>query len=145
MKRFSAFADELRHRFRVRDALLDGEVVTFDETGLVDFRLHAGPGPGPLRRLRPALVERAGPPGEAVDRAETPAGADHPGEHAVALPGVLSGGEGVALFKAVQQLDLEGIVAKRKADQYGPEVRWLKVKNRAYTQVEGRAELFHPR
>ena len=29
-------------------------------------------------------------------------------------------GEGRALFEAVQRLDLEGIVAKRKADPYAP-------------------------
>jgi hypothetical protein len=36
-------------------------------------------------------------------------------------------------------------VAKRKADPYAPTTTWYKVKNRAYTQMEGRGELFHPR
>jgi ATP-dependent DNA ligase len=40
---------------------------------------------------------------------------------------------------------LEGIVAKRKADPYSPEVNWLKIKNPAYTQGEGRWELFQRR
>ncbi len=48
------------------------------------------------------------------------------------------------LFDAVQRLDLEGIVAKRKADPYRPQTTWYKIKNRAYTQMEGRGELFHP-
>jgi ATP-dependent DNA ligase len=39
--------------------------------------------------------------------------------------------------------DLEGIVGKRLADRYDPHVRWLKVKNRAYTQAEGRGDLFN--
>jgi hypothetical protein len=42
----------------------------------------------------------------------------------------------------VDRLDLEGIVAKRKADPCGPETVWYKVKNRTYTQAEGRWELF---
>jgi ATP-dependent DNA ligase len=46
------------------------------------------------------------------------------------------------LFEAAQRIDLEGIVAKRKADPYTPETVWYTVKNRAYTQMEGRWELF---
>jgi hypothetical protein len=52
---------------------------------------------------------------------------------------------GCELFQAVQQLDFEGIVAKRKADPYGPKTSWYKIKNPAYTQAEGRGELFEPR
>jgi ATP-dependent DNA ligase len=48
------------------------------------------------------------------------------------------------LFDAAERLDLEGIVAKRKADTYTPTAVWFKVRNRAYTQMEGRGELFHP-
>ena len=39
--------------------------------------------------------------------------------------------------------DLEGIVAKRLVDPYDTRVRWLKIKNRAYTQKEGRSDLFN--
>ena len=34
--------------------------------------------------------------------------------------------EGRALFEAAQRLDLEGIVAKRKADPYAADVTWYK-------------------
>jgi bifunctional non-homologous end joining protein LigD len=51
-------------------------------------------------------------------------------------------GEGSRLFQLVCELDLEGIVAKRMFDPYGPETKWFKVLNRAYSQKEGRAELF---
>jgi hypothetical protein len=47
------------------------------------------------------------------------------------------------LFKAAQRLDLEGIVAERKTDTYSPQTVWYKVKNPAYTQAEGRGDLFH--
>lgn len=43
---------------------------------------------------------------------------------------------------AAQQLDLERIVAKRKWDAYAPATIWSKIKNKAYTQSEGRWELF---
>jgi ATP-dependent DNA ligase len=49
------------------------------------------------------------------------------------------------LFAAVERLDLEGIVAKRKADAYRPETIWYKIKSRTYTQDEGRWELFQKR
>ena len=46
-------------------------------------------------------------------------------------------GRGRDLFRAAERLDLEGIVAKRKADRYAPSTTWRKVKNRAYTQTAG--------
>ncbi len=49
------------------------------------------------------------------------------------------------LYAAAERLDLEGIVAKRKADSYGPSTVWYKIKNRAYTQAEGRWELAQER
>jgi ATP-dependent DNA ligase len=35
-------------------------------------------------------------------------------------------------------MDLEGIVAKRRADRYEGRTVWFKVKNLRYTQAEGR-------
>jgi bifunctional non-homologous end joining protein LigD len=51
-------------------------------------------------------------------------------------------GEGIAAFKAVCDLDLEGIVAKRLRDPYWPRAAWWKILNRGYSQKKGRAELF---
>jgi hypothetical protein len=51
-------------------------------------------------------------------------------------------GEGKAAFKAVCNLDLEGIVAKKLDDPYGPQTKWWKILNRIYSQKAGRAELF---
>ena len=53
--------------------------------------------------------------------------------------------EGRELFDAACSLDLEGIVAKRKADTYQLDTAWYKIKNPAYTQAEGRRELFERR
>jgi ATP-dependent DNA ligase len=39
------------------------------------------------------------------------------------------------LFDAAEQLDLEGIVAKRKADLYRPETVWYKIKRRTTRKV----------
>lgn len=77
---------------------------------------------------------------EPESRHSTISAADH---HPLPRDGVEEDGQ--ALFRAAQQLDLEGIVAKRKADQYAPETRWFKIKNPAYTQGKGRWELFQKR
>ena len=50
---------------------------------------------------------------------------------------------GCDLFQAVCQNDLEGIVAKRRNGIYGED--WFKIRNRNYTQYEGRRELFEKR
>jgi ATP-dependent DNA ligase len=51
-------------------------------------------------------------------------------------------GRGSRLFDLVVAQDLEGVVAKRLDDPYGPDVTWWKILNRAYSQKEGRGELF---
>ena len=50
--------------------------------------------------------------------------------------------EGIALFKRVCDMDLEGIVAKHAFSPYTAETKWFKIKNRHYSQMAGREELF---
>ncbi len=51
--------------------------------------------------------------------------------------------DGEGLFRLACEHDLEGIVAKRKADPYLSEhATWLKIRNREYSQWVGREELF---
>ena len=51
--------------------------------------------------------------------------------------------DGKCLFRLACENDLEGIVAKRKFDPYLPDqASWLKIRNRSYSQWEGREELF---
>jgi bifunctional non-homologous end joining protein LigD len=49
------------------------------------------------------------------------------------------------LFDVVSGLDLEGVVAKRRDEPYTPETRWVKVKNRSYSQAIGRWRFFQRR
>jgi bifunctional non-homologous end joining protein LigD len=56
-----------------------------------------------------------------------------------------SRGNGTALYRLACQLDLEGIVAKRADSTYedNPNAQnWIKIKNPAYSQKEGRGDLF---
>lgn len=51
--------------------------------------------------------------------------------------------DGKSLFELVCQHDLEGIVAKRNSEPYlAQHAKWLKIRNRNYSQWIGREELF---
>ena len=54
--------------------------------------------------------------------------------------------DGRLLFEQIVKMDLEGMVCKRKSSPYRvtekPSPYWIKVKNRRYSQAEGREELF---
>ena len=53
---------------------------------------------------------------------------------------------GTKLFRAICELDMEGIVAKQAAGLYTPErTSWVKIKNRAYSQALGRSDFFDRR
>ena len=48
------------------------------------------------------------------------------------------------MFRAVCEQDLEGIVAKVADGRYTQEATtWVKIKNRSYSQAEGRHDLFN--
>jgi bifunctional non-homologous end joining protein LigD len=49
---------------------------------------------------------------------------------------------GTALFQRVCEMDLEGIVAKHSFGAYTEGTTWFKIKNRDYSQMAGREELF---
>jgi ATP-dependent DNA ligase len=54
-------------------------------------------------------------------------------------------GAGVAMFERVCELDLEGVVAKHKFAPYVTEREqstWYKIRNKGYSQKDGREELF---
>jgi bifunctional non-homologous end joining protein LigD len=61
-------------------------------------------------------------------------------DNLIAIDGIA--GKGAKLFEQVCQLDLEGIVAKRISEPYGPDTKWFKVLNREYSQKVGRGDLF---
>ena len=52
---------------------------------------------------------------------------------------------GRALFQAARRLELEGIVARRSRDPYGPETVWYSIRNPAYMLDDGRIDPFRAR
>jgi bifunctional non-homologous end joining protein LigD len=145
MRRFDQLCYWVREELSVRDVILDGEVIALDEQGRQDFRyLMAGRGNlhyavfdvlwlrgKDLRSC--SLLRRKRVLDRLIRRTST----------------VLSRvygvrGRGRDLFHAAERLDLEGIVGKRLLDPYAPGTEWRKIRNTAYTQMEGRRDLFHP-
>jgi bifunctional non-homologous end joining protein LigD len=146
LSRFADLALRVGAELHARDAILDGEVVALDNEGRMDFRaLLAGKGwlhyaafdvlwlNGRDLRAQPLIKRKRKLEQLILTNNST-------------LSRVLAVEEhGRELFEATQRLDLEGVVAKRRADPYSPKSVWYKVKNPAYTQAEGRGELFEPR
>jgi bifunctional non-homologous end joining protein LigD len=143
LTRFKDLAQQLRAELPQGEVILDGEVIAIDEQGRINFR--------DLMRRRGVLAYAAFdllwlngrdlrnlPLTQRKKRLErlTPAAVG-------ALNRVpCFEKEGRQLWEAACRLDLEGIVAKRKADPYGPKTAWYKIKNRTYTQAEGRGDHF---
>lgn len=143
MTRFQELAEQVGAELGRREAILDGEIVALDQDGRISF-WDLMRGRGTLGYAAFDLLWLNGrdlrqlPLGRRRERLE---------RLVPAAVGALSRvpcfeGEGCELLEATCRLDLEGIVAKRKADPYGPETAWYKIKNPAYTQAEGRRELF---
>jgi bifunctional non-homologous end joining protein LigD len=121
LKQFEQPCYWVREELRVKEAILDGEMVSLDPEGRQDLR-------GLLwRRGKRALERLIHATSTVLSRV-----------FAVEV-------RGRDLFAAADRLDLEGIVARRKADPYAPSTVWYKIKNRAYTQSDGRWELFQKR
>jgi bifunctional non-homologous end joining protein LigD len=144
---FGSFGDlcaALPNQTFARDAIFDGEIVCLDRYGRPDFQsLFYRRGTAYFyafdalwldgRDLRDApLLHRKLYLRNAVQHSATSRlrYLDH------------VAGKGAALFEQACELDLEGIVAKSAESLYRDDAGWLKIKNRRYTQMKGREEMF---
>ena len=126
------------------NAILDGEVICVDETGrpiFLDLLRHKEPCFVAFDLLwlngedmRPLPLDRA----QGLLKRLLRRRSNHLIAEAMSVEG-----RGKALIAGVEQHDLEGIVAKRLSDPYGPSTKWLKIKNPDYSQAEGRGERFN--
>ncbi len=142
-KSFQSLANEIAQRAKVRNAVLDGEIVCLDADGRPQFNDLL------FRRREPAFIafdclwlngedQRYLP---LTDRKLAVRKAARGMSRVVCCDYIEERGE--ELFTLVCEQDLEGIVAKRKSDPYLADVaQWVKVKNPRYSQVIGRDELF---
>jgi hypothetical protein len=143
MTRFARLSDRIAASLDVGDAILDGEIIAADETGrpqFYDLLQHTRTPAyvvfdllwlnGADLRLLPLTDRRR------LLQGILPQGS------AIISEALSVTGRGHRLFELMCAHDLEGIVAKRLKDPYGPSARWLKIKNPSYSQNEGRRELF---
>ena len=143
MSRFAGLGDQIAGSLDVGDAILDGEVIAADETGRPQFY-------DLLRDTRtPAYVAFDVIWLNGVDLRGLPLAERRrhlqnilPKGSAIISEALSVTGRGHKLFELMCAHDLEGVVAKRLKDGYGSRARWLKIKNRSYSQNEGRRELF---
>jgi bifunctional non-homologous end joining protein LigD len=144
MKRFEQLSSAIGKAVKVKSAVLDGEIVALDESGLPAFyhlmrrKCHAvyyafdllWLDVKDLREL--LLVER-----KKILRSILPQKSSWIGY--VSFTGHT---RAKRLFELVKAKDLEGLVVKRKDGRYHPAARWFKVLNTTYTQKAGRQEFF---
>ena len=130
---------------KAKDAILDGEVVCLDEAGRSVFNdlfyrkgevyFYAFDLPwlnGKDLRDQPLLKRKA----------RLKKLLPEPPSYLLYMDHVKS--SGCELYRTVCEMDLEGIVAKKKDGPYSDtrSNRWIKIKNPSYSQSEGRQEQF---
>ena len=131
---------------RVKEAILDGEVVALDSEGRQDFRgLLARRGNLHYAAFDVLWLNGKDLRGLPLARRKRALEGVIPATSTVLSRVFAVERRGRDLFAAAERLDLEGIVAKRLRDPYTPDVEWRKIRNGAYTQMEGRGDLFHPK
>jgi bifunctional non-homologous end joining protein LigD len=143
MSRFARLGDKIAAALDVGDVILDGEIIATDETGRPRFY-------DLLRDVRtPVYVAFDVIWLNGVDMRSLPLAHRRrhlqnilPKDSAIISEALSVTGTGHKLFELMCAHDLEGVVAKRLRDGYGSRARWLKIKNRSYSQNEGRRELF---
>ena len=124
---------------------MDGEVVAFDTEGRQNFRdLFAGRGNLHYAAFDALWINGKDLRGLPLTRRKRALTGLVPATTTIVSQVFSIEERGRDLFDAAQRLDLEGIVAKRKADSLRADHGLVQDQERAYTQTEGRGELFHP-
>ena len=139
---FPTLRSALQYELRVHDTIIDGEIVSFDDSNHVNFEmllrrrgrmayfafdllllngedLRSLPLLERKKRLRRILPDASG----------TLIYADHVPER------------GTSLFALAEQNDLEGIIAKPAGSTYTPGTRWYKIRNQPYSQAVERPDV----
>lgn len=145
-KRFDDLCAGIASTLKVKDAIIDGEIVCLDDAGVprFDWLLHRRHPPsfvafdlmwlnGRDYRNKP-LLER-----------KTALRKIIPSTSPFVLYADFVIVQGMGLFRAACERDLEGIIGKLTDEPYAENVRWVKIKNPGYSQAVGRGEDFERR
>lgn len=136
LRRFDDLWSRLSEVLRGREAILDGEIVALDRKGKPVFdNLIRGQGFIAFAAFDLLWLDGQDLRGERLSRRKELLGFLLP-EDTGPLYKVLAIEEhGRALFGAARRMDLEGIVAKRKADLYQPGTVWYRIANLAHRRI----------
>jgi bifunctional non-homologous end joining protein LigD len=146
LRRFLGLWDRIAEVLGGREVILDGEIVALNRQGKPVFH-DLVRGQGFLAFAAFDLVWLDG-----VDLRSRPLA-----ERKLLLAGLLPEDTGPlykiltieehgrALFGAIKKMDLEGVVAKRSSELYGPGTIWYKIRNPGYTHGVGQVDPFQLR
>ena len=137
LRRFEDLWSRLSEVLRGREAILDGEIVALDRKGKPVFdNLIRRQGFIAFAAFDLLWLDGRDLRGESLGRRKELLGSLLP-EDTGPLYKVLAIEEhGRALFGAARRMDLEGIVAKRKADRYQPGTAWYRIANPAHRGIQ---------
>ena len=139
---FKRLQDAMAQSLKVRDCIVDGELICIDRTGRSVFNtlLHRRSQPvfyafdllwlDGIDLRKNSLIDRKRQLRKLISK-------DNP--YVLYANHIEHQGKG--LFEIICAQDLEGIIAKRKSAMYSKR-GWLKIKNPAYSQRHGRKEMF---
>lgn len=143
LSQFQKLCDTIARQLKVKNAVLDGEVIAYDETHRPVFS-------NLLRRLEPyqyVAFDILFVDGQ--DLRNLPLWQRRKILHKIlprksdfVVEALSIVGSGKKLYQLMIDHDLEGIVAKRLSDKYGRSTKWYKIKNKSYSQVLGRSHFF---
>jgi bifunctional non-homologous end joining protein LigD len=142
MPRFADLADRIAAELDVADAILDGEIVVMGKRGPEFNALLFNRGVPQFAAFDLVWLNGCDIRSWAYDKRK--AALKRLVRRSTWASFVESQSE-AELFDVVSGLDLEGIVAKRRDESYSPDARWVKVKNRNYSQAIGRWRFFEHR
>lgn len=142
LKRFAELWERVAGVLKGREAILDGEIVSLNRQGRPVFHdLVRGQGFLAFAAFDLLWLDGSDLRDEPLAERKILLGKLLP-EDTGPLYKILTIEEhGRALYGAIRRMNLEGIVAKRLSDTYGPRTTWYKIRNPGYSQGQGRGGL----
>jgi bifunctional non-homologous end joining protein LigD len=135
LERFQELCYLVREQLRVKETILDGEVVALDGEGRQNLQaLSTGSGSLHYAAFDALWLNGRDLRGLPLKRRKRTLTGLVPATTTVVSQVFSIEERGRDLFDAGERLGLEGIVAKRMADAYRPETLWYKIKSRTYSR-----------
>ena len=144
--RFGDLCDRIAGVLGSREAIFDGEIVALNRQGKPVFRdLVRGAGYVAFAAFDLLWLDGTDLRGLPLTERKQALGDLLPRDTGPLYKTLTMEEDGRALFSAAKKMDLQGVVAKRKNDQYSPATTWYNIRNPGYSQGEERVEVHRSR